>query len=120
MELKIQIIAKYLKDLFQNKLSFGSCESLSTPEKRLEALHSQMNGFLHQLRNDQFGNNRYSTGSICISNESYSQKPKEEFSPKFAKEAEIYSKPPLSEKPDHSRDLIKKRIMFLKQKLEKF
>lgn len=45
--------------LIPKKLSFNSSISTETPEKRLETLKSQMNGFLHKLKSNEVISTRY-------------------------------------------------------------
>ena len=124
------------------KLSFNSCVSADTPEKRLQALQAQMNGFLHKLKRDQPVNNRYmernnssnessnvqrngsknsklACANIPKSKENSSSKSNYK-SPRPIQEDYVHPKniQYIGPSAEHSRELIKKRISFLKKKLK--
>jgi len=119
--------------IIPKKLSFNSCVSSDTPEKRLVALQNQMQGFLYKLKKDKTGNSRYMINSASSSNENSnfksieSSQSKPERASKHVKKVKVFdthksltkseSAWVLAPSSDRSRELIQKRISFLKKKL---
>jgi hypothetical protein len=123
------------QSLVPKKLSFNSCISIETPEKRLEALHNQMNSFLYKLKSNKPANNRYIINSCSTSKEDSNMKSKEgseikNYAAENAQNIKVFpeSKSMTSVQnsclsvasSDRSRELIQNRIHFLKKKLNKF